>query len=364
MQLSAETKESAPPPLVLEHDVETARPSKLANGHNTGPEPILQVAFGFMGSQTLFAAVELGVFTEIAKGPADANVLAGRLGLHARSARDFFDSLVALKLLDRVNGMYVNSSVASEFLDQAKPSYLGAWFEMANERLYKSWGSLSSALRTGEPPARPNEAFDTPYSDPERLEAFLKAMTGISLASARMLAQQFPFAEYRTVLDVGCAEGAVPVQIALRHKHMKAYGYDLPAVQPAFQRYVHAQGVADRVHFREGDFFKDAVLPHADVVIMGHVLHDWNLEQKRMLLAKAYAALPAGGALIVYESLIDDERRENTCGLLMSLNMLIETPGGFDFTGRDCMGWMRDTGFRNVRTEPLAGGKGMVIGLK
>jgi hypothetical protein len=100
------------------------------------------------------------------------------------------------------------------------------------------------------------------------------------------------------------------------------------------------------------------------VLVMGHILHDWDLGQKKGLIAKAYAALPAGGALLVYEALIDDERRQNAFGLLMSLNMLIETPGGFDYTGADCRGWMREAGFRDTRVEHLVGPDSMVVGVK
>ena len=105
-------------------------------------------------------------------------------------------------------------------------------------------------------------------------------------------------------------------------------------------------------------------IPRADVLVMGHILHDWAVDTERMLLRKAYDALPAGGSLIVYEALIDDERRRNTFGLLMSLNMLIETTGGFDYTGADCSRWMREAGFRHTRVEHLLGPDSMVVGVK
>jgi hypothetical protein len=105
-------------------------------------------------------------------------------------------------------------------------------------------------------------------------------------------------------------------------------------------------------------------MPPAEVLAMGHVLHDWNLEEKKRLIAKAYAALPKGGALIVYESLIDDARRQHAPGLLMSLNMLIETTGGFDFTGADCRGWMREGGFRDTYVEHLDGPDSMAVGIR
>lgn len=147
------------------------------------------------------------------------------------------------------------------------------------------------------------------------------------------------------------------------HPHLTGGGFDLPQVQPVFDDFIAQNGLSDRLRFYPGDFFEDA-LPKVDVIVMGHILHDWNLEEKRLLLAKAYEALPKGGALIVYEALIDDERKTNAFGLLMSLNMLIETPGGFDYTGADCQGWMRDAGFAQTRVEHLLGPDSMVIGVR
>lgn len=330
------------------------------------PEGIMQLGMGFWGSKTLLSAIELGVFTLLAAGPLDGDTLARRLDLHPRSARDFLDALVALKVLARDAGHYANTPEADLFLDRGKPSYVGGMLEMANSRLYPFWGALTQALHSGQPQneARRGENFFAAlYADPARLEAFLKAMTGISLGAAAAIAGKFPWDRHETFIDIGCAQGAVPVQVALAHPHLAGGGFDLPAVRPVFEQYVAANGLSDRLRFHAGDFFSDP-LPAADVLVMGHILHDWNLEEKRRLLAKAYDALPEGGALIVYEALIDDDRRENAFGLLMSLNMLIETPGGFDYTGADCIGWMRDAGFREARVEHLTGPDSMVVGIK
>jgi SAM-dependent methyltransferase len=321
----------------------------------------------FWGSKTLLSAVELGVFTELAKdGPLDAAALTERLGLHRRSARDFVDALVALGMLQRHGDRYANTPETGQFLDRAKPSYVGGFLEMANARLYPFWGALTEALRSGLPQneaKRGESFFPALYADPARLEAFLKAMTGISLPSAQAIARQFPWAQYRTFLDIGCAQGGLPVQVALAHPHLSGGGMDLPVVRPIFEAYVTSHDLHDRLRFHPGDFFRDP-LPSADVLVMGHILHDWDLEEKRRLLRKAYEALPAGGALILYETLIDDDRRENAMGLLMSLNMLIETSGGFDYTGADASGWMREAGFRDMRVEHLVGPESMVVGLK
>jgi hypothetical protein len=331
-----------------------------------GPDGILQLGLAFWGSKTLLSAIELGVFSVLAKGAMDAEALRGRLGLHPRSARDFFDALVALGMLKREGEVYANTAETDVFLDRAKPSYVGGMLEMANSRLFGFWDSLTEALKSGEPQ---NEAkvgenfFAKLYSDPARLRQFLSGMTGISFGAAKAIAAKFPWKQYKTFIDVGGAQGAVAVQAALAHGHLTGGNFDLPQVGPVFEEYVKSFGLSDRLRFYPGDFFKDS-LPAADVYIMGHILHDWNLEEKRALIAKCYQALPAGGSLIVFEALIDDERRKNAFGLLMSLNMLIETPGGFDFTGADCSAWMKDAGFKSTRVEHLVGPDSMVVGVK
>jgi O-methyltransferase domain/Dimerisation domain len=328
---------------------------------------IMQIGTGFMASKTLLSAVEMELFTELAKQPGDLATLSGRLGLHPRSARDFLDALVALRLLDRQDGVYCNTPSTELFLDKRKPSYVGGILEMANHRLYPFWNHLTVALRTGE---HQNEAkqggpdpFKALYAEPERLRGFLKAMTGISHGGNMAIARQFPWDRYKTAVDVGTAQGDLIVQVALAQPHIAGTGFDLPEVAPIFEDYVAENNLCSRVAFHPGSFF-DSALPEADVVMMGHILHDWNLEEKRMLIAKAFDAIKPGGALIVYESIIDDDRTQNTFGLLMSLNMLIETPGGFDYTGADCMGWMQEAGFRETRVEHLVGPDSMVIGFR
>jgi len=330
------------------------------------PEHIMKLGAGFWASKTLLSAVELGVFSALADAPADLPTLRKKLGLHDRSARDFLDALVSLGMLQRENGIYRNAPDADLFLDKAKPSYIGGILEMMSVRLFGFWASLTEALRTGElqnEGKHGGDFFAALYAEPERLRGFAAAMSGLSAGAAHAMAAKFPWNDRETFLDVGAAQGMVPVTLARAHPHLSGIGFDLPQVRPLFEEFVAGHGLAHRVRFQAGNFFEDP-LPKADVVIMGHILHDWDLTEKKTLLGKAFEALPKGGAVIVYDGVIDDDRRENTLGLLMSLNMLIETRGGFDYTGADCQEWMRGVGFSTTRVEHLLGPDSMVIGLK
>jgi hypothetical protein len=331
------------------------------------PGAILQVGLGFWASKTLLTAVELGLFTALAERPRDLDDLREALGLHPRSARDFFDALVALGFLERTHGVYRNTASTDLFLDKRKPSYLGGVLEMANSRLFRYWNDLGEGLRTGLPQNEVKHGqagiFEQLYEDPAKLSGFLKAMTGLSRGANLGIAAKVPWREFKTFADVGTAQGDLAVQVALQNTHLRGVGFDLPVVGPIFEAYVTANGLEDRVTFVAGDFFKDP-LPEADVIMMGHILHDWNLDEKKTLVRKAWEALPPGGAFVVYDAIIDDERRTNALGLMMSLNMLIETPGGFDYTGADCIGWLKEAGFREAHVEHLVGPDSMVVGRK
>jgi O-methyltransferase domain/Dimerisation domain len=310
--------------------------SSSAAGKPPASEPIsadniLDIGFAFWKSKALLSAVELGVFTALGEGPLDCETLIERVGIHRRGGLDFFDALVALNLLDRdAVGRYANRPDCAFYLDVSEPTYIGGQLERLNRRSYESWSHLTEALRAGRGETMlAKGGYAALYADDAAFEMFLRAMTGSSLMPAQALAKMFPWHRHATVIDIGTAQGCVPVEIARAHTHLRGGGFDLPKLQPALQDYVRRNGLSDRLQFFPGDFFRDN-LPRADVLIMGHILHNWDLPTKKLLLRKAALAVSDGGALIVYDNIIGDDRRQRPHSLLASLNMLIETPAGFE----------------------------------
>ena len=335
------------------------------------PDHILQIGMGFWASKTLLSAVELGLFTQLADRPMTGPELEKALELHPRVTYDFLDALVSLGLLERegvgADGRYSNTPATALYLDRHSPQYIGGILEMAGARLFRFWADLTPALKTGKPQ---NEVkisgrsmFDGLYADPARLEQFMDAMSGVSMANFEAFARSFDFSRYRTLVDIGGATGQLSCFVAGHQPHMRCASYDLPVVQPIAERRIREAGLRGRVTAGSIDFFDDD-FPRADVITMGMILHDWNLDAKKMLIGKAYQALPPGGAFVAIENIIDDERRQNIFGLLMSLNMLIEFGEAFDFTGADFRQWCLEAGFARCEILPLAGPASAAIAYK
>jgi len=335
------------------------------------PSSILQTAFGFWNSKVLLTAVEFGVFTRLATRRRTGPELGAELKLHPRAIADFFDSLVAMRFLDRegdgVDATYFNTPEGALFLDEASPRYIGGILIMLNARLFKFWNDLPEALRTGKAQNEGKNGlkniFEELYADLPKLEQFMGAMSGLSRTNFEVFADKFDFSSYKTLCDVGGATGLLCMEVAKKHPHLTCTSFDLPPVEPIAKRQIAAAGLQARVGTASGDFFKDP-LPKADVITMGMILHDWNLEKKIRLIRAAYDALSPGGALVAIEALIDDARRENVQGLLMSLNMLIEFGDAFDYSGADFRLWCTEVGFTRFEVIPLAGPSAAAIAYK
>lgn len=351
--------------------METAKNIQVKEEKKVDPSNIMQVGMGFWASKTLLTAVKLELFTQLAGRPQSGAEIKHQLGLHIRGLYDFLDALVALGFLQRKGGkdsaVYSNSPDTDIFLDKNKPSYIGGMLEMSNSRLYPFWNFLEEGLRTGNPQNEirtgKQTLFEQIYSDKDKTREFVNAMGGIQTGNFITFATKFDFSTYHSLCDIGGAGAQLSAHVVSHNPHIRCTSFDLPPVSPIALENISKMGLADKVNVKSGDFFTDA-FPKADVITMGNILHDWGTAEKKLLISKAYDALPQGGALVVIENIIDDERRENAFGLLMSLNMLIETTEGYDFTFTDFNVWTKEAGFSETSAMHLAGPSSAVIAIK
>ncbi|MCB4858442.1 acetylserotonin O-methyltransferase [Sphingobium sp. PNB] len=329
------------------------------------PAKIMQLGTGFFGSRVLLSAVELDVFSSLAECPLSLTDLQHRLGLHPRSAADFLDALVSLGLLDRQGdgpgAVYANTAESALFLVSSSPEFRGGILKMAGRRLYRDWAALTEKLRNGNMGSDgASDAFAKLYADLEGQQEFMDAMRSVQRRNFELFADRFDFSPYRSVCDVGGADASLSIAIARRWPHLRCTSFDLPAVTEIATKRIAAENCSDRVRAVAGDFSRQA-LPVAEVILMGNVLHDWDFETKLSLIGKAFEALPDAGALVVIEDVIDDARRENAQGLLMSLNMLIETPGGYNFSFAQFTNWTLGAGFARTERIELEGSSAALI---
>ena len=343
------------------------------NVNHPTPESIMKIGTGFWASKILLSAVKFQIFTTLAeKNSMSAMEIKTHLGFKCtdRHVYDYLDALTTFGFIKRdglwETATYSNDDNTDFFLDKSKPSYIGGILEMLNNRLYKFWETLEEGLLTGLPQ---NEAksggnlFEALYSDANRLKEFVYAMSGIQMGNFMAFAQTFDFSNYKTLVDVGGSAALLSLMVAKHQPHMTCVSWDLPVVAPIANETINKFQLQDRVTTANGDFFKDQ-FPKADIVVMGNILHDWDEETKLMLMKKAYDALPEGGAFVAMEAIIDDERKKNAFGLMMSINMLIETGKGFDYTFADFNKWAKETGFASTKIVPLSGPSSAAIAFK
>ncbi|MEM7172618.1 MAG: methyltransferase [Pseudomonadota bacterium] len=340
---------------------------------NQAPDPgrIMQIASAYGLSKALLSAVGLGLYSRLADGPMTLPEIIAEYGLKERPAMDLLDLLVSADLLGRdgdgPGARYCNTPETAAFLDRNQPAYIGGIIELWDNRNYRFWADLTEATQTGlaqnETKGAGTPFFETLYAEPERLEAFMAAMNGSSIRNFEALARKFPFENYKSLTDIGGADALLSRCVAAAHSHLSCTSFDLPMVTDIAARKIQDAGLVERITAVSGDFFADP-LPRADVITMGMILHDWNLEKKKALVQKAYDALPEGGAFVAIEALIDDARRENTFGLFLSLNMLIEFGDAFDFTGAEFQDWCCEAGFKRFETIPLDGPSSAAVAYK
>ncbi|MFF7755581.1 methyltransferase [Streptomyces sp. NPDC007971] len=326
---------------------------------------VKRLANGFCHAKLLLAAEELGVFAHLHRyGPSAGEDLVEGLPLHPRGARDLLHGLVLLGLLEQRDGRYANSAAATAALVPGGADYVGGFLRRADRMLYPAWQHLAEALVSGKPqtPGAGPEAFRAMLGDPRQREQYLRMMDSANGRVAGHLAGAFDWAAHGHVADIGGCRGNLVGQLLRLHSTLRATVFDLPELAESFAEHATALGVADRADFRAGDFFTDP-LPEADVLILGHVLHNWSVEQRKFLVAKAYGAVRPGGALLIYDAMLDEEPTD-LARVLVSLNMLLVTEEGSEYTAGEATAWLGAAGCGDVRVAPLGPADTLVVGRK
>jgi hypothetical protein len=335
----------------------------------------MQIGMGFWASKTLLSAVHFSLFTLLSGKKMSGAEIKEKLGLKTtqRHVYDFLDTLVSLGFLERSgvldDAQYSNTTETDIFLDENKPSYIGGILKMGNHRLYRFWADLEEGLITGEPQNETkgslvgDSGFAKLYESPERLREFVNAMSGIQMGNFMALVKKFNFSNYKTLCDVGGADGWLSIQVALSHPNIQCTTTDLKQVESLAIEKIGKFNLGNRIKFHAHDFNKDPI-PSAEVITMGNIIHGMTEDVKKEMIKKVYNALPENGAFIVIENVIDNERKQNTFGLLMSLNMLIENGAAFDYTMNDFDGWAKQAGFKRTDIISLAGPTSAAIAYK
>ncbi|AGZ40014.1 O-methyltransferase family protein [Actinoplanes friuliensis DSM 7358] len=330
----------------------------------------MDLVTGFWSFKTFAAAVELDLFSRLADGRALTVAEAEQeLGLPERPADLLLTACASLGLLERAGDGYRNSALAEEFLVRGRPYYFGGQVSYCDQRTYLPWHRVGEALRTDRPltwdPATQESMFTT--ADPQLLATFWEAMYSTSIFTARALAGAVDLGAHRRLLDVGGGSGAYPIELCRLNPGLTATVLDLPHVCEIAAGKIELAGLGDRITATPGNFLTDAALPGGhDVLLFSMILHDWDEPTNRELLAKAYAALPAGGLVIISELLLDADRTGPAPAALMGMNMLVETVGGRNYSDAEYAGWLTGAGFTQIRTVRFdaPGANGVVLGIK
>jgi acetylserotonin N-methyltransferase len=316
------------------------------------PAPVIDLIEAFRRSKTMFAAVSLGVFDSLERAPADAATLAAEIGAQAEPLERLLDGCVGLGLLRKQTGRYANEPVASTYLCRASERTLAGYILYSNEVLFRLWMNLEDAVREGG--HRWKQAFgveggifDYFFRTDEAMRTFLKGMHGFGVLSSQRVVAAFDLSRFHRFVDLGGATGHLAIAACERYPDLRAALFDLPRVVEVARAEVERTPVASRIELIAGDFFTGD-LPEADLFGLGRILHDWSDEKIRVLLGKIYRRLDAGGALLIAEKLLADDKSGPTSALMQSLNMLVCTEGRERTLGEYRV-LLESAGFRDVQ---------------
>ena len=316
------------------------------------PAPIVDLIDAFRRSKIMFTAVSLGIFDRLADGPVDVQNLAQATGANAGALERLLDACAGLDLLRKEAGRYSNQPAADAYLRRASPTTFVGYVMYSHRALYPLWGNLEGAVREGthrweQTFGAKGPIFDHFFQSEEAKRDFLEGMNGFGLLSSPRVVEAFDLGKFNRLADLGGATGHLTIAACRRYQNLRAAVFDLPAVVEVTREYVQRAGLMDRIDLIAGDFFKDP-LPEADLFSLGRIVHDWSEEKIRKLLKKIYDRLPRGGALLIAERLLNEDKTGPIGALTQSLSMLVCTEGK-ERTLAEYAALLHEAGFSGVQ---------------
>lgn len=295
------------------------------------PAPIVDLIEAFRRSKTMFTAVSMGVFDLLETGALPADQIAARTNSSSEGMERLLEACVSLGLLAAANGMFRNTELAGTYLRRSSPHSLAGYIVYSDLALYPMWAHLEDAVREASPRWEQTfggsaTIFEHFFSTPEKMRAFLMGMHGFGVTTSPRVVRAFDLSRFHTLADLGGATGHLAIAAVEAWPKLRAVVFDLPKVIPFSQEQIAASHATGRIQTAAGDFFSDE-LPAADLFALGRILHDWPEEKIRLLLARIYRSLPRGGALLIAEKLLDEDRAGPVSAHMQSLSMLVCTEG-------------------------------------
>jgi acetylserotonin O-methyltransferase len=295
------------------------------------PTPVLQIIDGLRLSKTIFAALEIGVFDLLEDEELTAAEAAERLRIHPDGAERLLDACCAASMLDKAEGRYRNTPIASTYVVRSSPHTLSGYMLYSNRVTWQLWQHLEDAITEGSPRwtqafGKQVDLFEHFFRTENAKRTFLAGMHGMGLLSSPAIAGAFDLSHHQVVADLGGGTGHLAAAICARYPHLRGIVFDLPQVVPVTEQYLQRGDADNRIRVEAGDFFTDP-LPSADLYCLARILHDWSEDKVRLLLRRIYAALPSGGGLLLGEMLLNEDKTAPAYAMLQSLNMLVCTEG-------------------------------------
>lgn len=318
------------------------------------PSPVIDLINAFRRSKIMFTAVSLGIFDRLSNAPADARTLALELACSQDALERLLDACAGLGFLRKEAGVYANQAVAEVYLSRSSASTLAGYILYSDCALYPLWGELENAVREGthrweQTFGAKGQIFEHFFKSDEAKRDFLMGMNGFGLLSSPRVVAAFDLSRFHRLVDLGGATGHLPIEACKRYANLRAAVFDLPGVIEVTREYVERAGFSNRIELIPGDFFEDA-LPEADLFSLGRILHDWSEEKIHKLLKKIYDRIPSGGALLIAERLLSEDKTGPLPALTQSLNMLVCTEGK-ERTLSEYEALLHEVGFIDVHAQ-------------